>query len=120
MDYEFIKMMIQIVIFLPFILFLVYVSLRFGGGKVQSIQNGKYIKVLEKVNVSKEGNIILVKIGEEYHIMTSTNKEIKEIAVLSKEEALKYEVDKKLSDDQFKEYRKKFKRRIKKGRFKDE
>jgi len=40
--------------------------------------------------------------------------------VLSKEEALKYEVDKKLSDNQFKEYRKKFKRRIKKGRFKNE
>lgn len=120
MDYEFIKMMIQIVIFLPFILFLIYLSLKVGGGKVQSLQNGKYIKVLEKINVSKEGNIILVKIGQEYHIMTSTNNEIKEISVLSKEESLKYEMDKKLSDQEFKVYKDKLKRLIKKGRFKDE
>ncbi|WP_032121961.1 flagellar biosynthetic protein FliO [Clostridium amazonitimonense] len=120
MDSEFLKMIIQIVIFLPFVLFLIYLSLKLSGGKFQSFQKGKYIKVLERVNVSKDSSIMLIKIGEEYHIMSSTNNGINEIRALTKEEALKYEVDKEASKQGFKDYKEDLKRLIKKGRFKDE
>ncbi len=69
-------------------LLLLYLSLKLGGEK---LQNGKYIKVLERVPLSKENFVCVVKIGEKAYIMTSTPHSIEKITELSKDDTEKIE-----------------------------
>lgn len=94
MDLQFLWMFLKIIIFLPFILLLVYISMKYGGNKLQNIQNGKYIKILERTNVSKTNSLFVVKLGEKAYVMASTNREMKIISELSEEEVIKLENNK--------------------------
>ncbi|AYD40675.1 flagellar biosynthetic protein FliO [Clostridium fermenticellae] len=94
MDLQFLWMLLKIIIFLPFILLLIYISLKFGGNKLQSMQNGKYIKILERTNVSKTNSLLVVRLGEKIYVMSSTNNEIKIVSELNEEEVLRLEDEK--------------------------
>ena len=86
MDLQLWWMFLKIIIFLPFILILIYISMKYGGSKLQDIQNGKYIKVLERTPISKENSLLVVIIGQKGYVIASTNGKIEIISELSKEE----------------------------------
>ncbi|AJD29986.1 flagellar biosynthetic protein FliO [Clostridium sporogenes] len=88
MDMEFIGMIFKTIFTLALVLLLLYLSLKLGGEK---LQNGKYIKVLERVPLSKENFVCVVKIGEKAYIMTSTPHSIEKITELSKDDTEKIE-----------------------------
>lgn len=94
MDVQFWWMFLKIVIFLPFILILIYISMKYGGSKLQNIQNGKYIKILERASISKENSLLVVKIGQKGYVMASTNRKIEIITELSQEEIIEIEASK--------------------------
>lgn len=94
MDLQFWWMLFKIIIFLPFILMLIYISMKFGGSKLQNIQNGKYIKILERAPISKENSLLVVKIGQKGYVMTSTNGKIEIISELSQKEIIEVEASK--------------------------
>lgn len=71
MDKEFLQMLLNIIFVLPFILLLIYISLKYGGNKLQSIQNGRFIKVIERVPLTKDSSIVVVKIGDKAFVMSS-------------------------------------------------
>lgn len=112
-DYNFWIMILKIVIFLPFILLLFYLSIKFGNNKLQNIQNGRYIKILEKVPISKENSIIIVKIGEKGYVLTSCTGKVETLLELSYEEIKKIETSNKIPQyANFKEfYQKVFKKK---------
>lgn len=120
MDYQFLKMILQIVIFLPFIIFLIYLSLKYGGTKFQSMQNGKYIKVLERVSISKDISILLVKLGDKIYVMSSSASGIKELKELDEEEITKFNNIKEETIPQYENVKEMLQKLIKKGRSKDE
>lgn len=91
MELQFLWMILKIAIFLPFILLLIYTSVKFGGSKLQDIQNGRYIKVLERTPISKENSILVIKIGEKGYVMASTNGKLEILSELEKEEVSKVE-----------------------------
>lgn len=91
MDLQFWWMLLKILIFLPFILFLIYASMRIGGNKLQNIQNVRYIKVLERAAISKENSLVVVKIGDKGYVMASTNGKLEIISELDREEIVKIE-----------------------------
>lgn len=91
MNIEFIVMIFKAIFALALVLLLLYLSLKLGGGKLQNFQNGRYIKVLERVPLSKENFVCVVKIGEKAYIMTSTPHSVEKIIELSKEETEKIE-----------------------------
>ncbi|EJP6470923.1 flagellar biosynthetic protein FliO [Clostridium sporogenes] len=91
MDIEFIGMIFKAIFALALVLLLLYLSLKLGGEKLQKFQNGKYIKVLERVPLSKENFVCVVKIGKKAYIMTSTPHSIEKITELSEEETKKIE-----------------------------
>ncbi|MDW8799652.1 flagellar biosynthetic protein FliO [Clostridium sp. A1-XYC3] len=91
MDLQFWWMLLKILIFLPFILLLIYTSMKFGGNKLQNMQNGRYIKVIERATISKENSLVVVKIGDKGYVMASTNGKLEIISELSKEEIVKIE-----------------------------
>lgn len=91
MDLQFLWMLLKIIMFLPFILLLIYISIKYGGNKLQDMQNGKYIKVLERAAISKENSLLVVKIGEKGYIMSSTSGKIEVVSELDEEEILNIE-----------------------------
>ncbi len=60
MDMEFIGIIFKTIFALALVLLLLYLSLKLGGEKLQKFQNGKYIKVLERVPLSKENFVCVV------------------------------------------------------------
>jgi flagellar protein FliO/FliZ len=91
MDGQIWLMLIKIVIFLPFVLLLIYISARFGGSKLQSLQNGKYIKVLERVPLTKDSSLVVTKIGEKGYVLSSSSGKVEILTQISNEELLKVE-----------------------------
>lgn len=98
LDLQFGLMIFKTVIALLFILMLIYVSMKYGGNKLQDIQKGKYIKILERAPISKENSLLVVKIGQKTYVMTSTNGKMEIISELSQEEILELEASKALPE----------------------
>lgn len=94
MDLQFGWMLLKVIVSLLFILLLIYISMKYGGNKLQDIQKGRYIKVLERTPISKENTLLVVKIGTSGFVMASTNGKIEIISQLTKEEIEKIEVSK--------------------------
>jgi flagellar protein FliO/FliZ len=114
MDLEFWTLLFKIIIFLPFILLILYLSLKYGGNKLQKLQNGRYMKVLDRIALSKENSIVVVKIGEKAYTISSGPKGINILFELPQEEISKIENIKELPQyDDMKELFKKL--RMKKG-----
>ncbi len=98
MDYNFWIMLLKIVVFLPLILLLFFITLKYGGNKLQGIQNGRFIKVLERVSLSKENSLIAVKIGEKGYVLTSAAGKVDTLLELSEEELTKLEASKEIPE----------------------
>lgn len=91
MDTSTFYMILQLVLVLPFIIFLIYLSLKFGGSKLQQLQNGRYIKILERVPLSKENSLIVTKIGQKGYVVSSTDGKIEILLELEADELKRLE-----------------------------
>lgn len=91
-------MVLQLLLVLPFILFLVYFSLKFGGSKLQNMQNGNFIKIIEKVALTKESYIMLIKLGDKGYVMSTTKEKNEILYELSVEELALIESKKALPE----------------------
>ena len=94
MDKSISMMILQLVGTLVFILGLIYLSLKYGGTKLQGMQNGRYIKIIERVPVTKDNCLLVVKMGEKAYVITSTVGKIDILKELNEDEQLKLQ-DKK-------------------------
>lgn len=110
MDLDFWTLLFKIIIFLPFTLLLLYISLKYGGNKLQKLQNGRYMKVLDRVALSKENSIIVVKIGEKAYAVSSSLKGINILFELPKEEISSIESIKEIP--QYEDMKELFKKHI--------
>lgn len=96
MDSSFWFMLLKILVFLPLVLMIFYISVKFGGNKLQLLQNGRFIKVLERVALSKENSLLVVKIGQKGYILTSSNGKIEKLMELEESELANIETTKEL------------------------
>lgn len=117
-DKEFLVLIFKIIIFLPFILFMLYLSLKYGGTKLRKFQNGRYMKVLDRISLSKENSIAIVKIGDKAYAISSSLKDIKILFELPSEEIIKIESIKELP--QYEDMKDLFKKHILKKETKEE
>ena len=85
---------IRIVVSLIFILGLIYLSFIYGGGKLQSMQNKRHIKVLERVPLSKDNALLVVKMGEKGFVVSSAQGKVEVINEVQAEDLQKLESDK--------------------------
>lgn len=93
-DYQFIVTVLKILIFLPFILLLIYTSLKIGGDKLQNIQNGRYMRILDRLPLSKDNAVLAVKIGDKGYILSSSNGKVEMLFPLEEDELKKLESSK--------------------------
>lgn len=83
--------LMKLIIALPLVLILAYVSMKYASRQVNKLSDGKYIRLLETVGVSGKSSVSLVKIGGEYHVLGVTDGGIATIKILSETESLEYE-----------------------------
>lgn len=79
-------MFLQILVFLPFVLLLIYLSLKIGGTKFQSLQNNKFIKIYERTAVSKDNSLIIAQIGKKGYVLASCHGRLEILRELEDEE----------------------------------
>lgn len=90
-------MIVQLVVTLIFILGLIYLSLKYGGTKLQNIQNGRYIKIIERVPVTKDNCLLVVKMGDKGYVITSAGGKIDILKELNEDELLKLQDTKSIT-----------------------
>lgn len=73
MDNQAIKLVLNLMIALPVIILLIYVVVKVGGSKLQNMQKSRFIKIIERVPVSKESCILVAKIGNRGYVMSSSS-----------------------------------------------
>lgn len=103
MDFNFFGMFVQLILALGVTLGLMFLTFKFMGKKVDSFNNGKYIKVIERVQVSKENTILVVKIGKRGYVMTSSTGNMSKLSELSEEEINLIEEEKKKAAEEITE-----------------
>lgn len=89
-------MVIRFIIFFPAIILLIYVLLKYGGGRLQGMQNGRYIKVLEKTPLSKETSLMVIKLGSKAYVVSSTVSKTEILMEISNEDLNAIEEEKKI------------------------
>lgn len=94
MDFGILKMFMQLLVALGITLGIMFLSYKILGTKVESINNNKYVKVIERTQVTKDNAILVVKIGKKGYVMSSTGSSMEKLAELSEEEIQEIE-DKK-------------------------
>lgn len=97
-------MIVQLILALGVTLGLIFLSFKLANSKFNVINNNKYIKVIERVQVTKDNSILIVKIGEKGYIMTSTAGHMEKLSELSREEIDNIEEDKKKASQEMAEY----------------
>lgn len=95
MDFEFFYMIFKLVFALIVVIGLLFIVAKTSFGKINSINDKKYIKVLERVQISKDTYICIVKIGKKAHVITISSGGMEKIQELSPEEVFEVEKAKK-------------------------
>ncbi|KRQ87047.1 hypothetical protein ABG79_01240 [Caloramator mitchellensis] len=85
MERNFIVGFIKIIILLPAVLLLIYISFKYGGKYLSNMNNGRLIKVYERVPLSQSSFISVVTIAGKPYIVSNTNNEIKILLELDEE-----------------------------------
>lgn len=91
-------LIVKLVVALMIILPLIYMSLKFGGNKFQKLQNGTFMKVLERLSISKENSLLVIKIGEKGYIFSSTGGKMEIVMELTEEQISSIEESKKIKE----------------------
>jgi flagellar protein FliO/FliZ len=87
---------VRVIFALLIILPLIYLSLKYGGNKLQGMNNGNFMKMLERLQVSKENSLLVIKIGNKGYVFSSTGDKIEIVMELSDDEISDIEESKKI------------------------
>ena len=79
---------VNLIIFLPIIIVLVIASMRLTKINSDKINTQTDIKILERINLSKDTSIFILEIGDEGYVLASSPSKIEKIKKLSKEDII--------------------------------
>lgn len=97
-DGQYIFILIKIIIFLPIILFLIYIFTKYGGSSLQKIQKGRYMSVLDRLPISKDNALLIVKIGDKVYLISSAQGKVEVIEELNYKEIQKIEKTREIKE----------------------
>ncbi len=110
----FFQLCLKLFVSLSIVLLLMILTFKVFGNKVVQINNNRYIKVMEKIQISKDSCIILIKAGEKGYIIGSSSGNIQKIDEVSLEEIKELELQKAQFQYNINEYNGSFINMIKK------
>ena len=103
MNFELLAMLVKLILALGVTLGLMFLSFKLAGTKLSAFNNNKYVKVIDRVQVTKENFILIVKVGKKGYVMTSTAGHMEKLSELSEEEINIIEEDKKKAAEEISE-----------------
>ncbi|AJA47896.1 flagellar biosynthesis protein FliZ [Clostridium pasteurianum DSM 525 = ATCC 6013] len=106
-------MILKLVAALLVILPLIYISIKYGGNRLQNMQNGNYMKILERLTLTKENSLLIIKIGEKAYVFSSSGSKLEILMELEPEELKKIQESKKVTQyKDFNEFYRNFKGKL--------
>lgn len=82
MGNEFISAILRLAIFLPLVILLAYVSLKYGLGRVQRNSVSSHMQVVDRVPLGPKASLLVVKVAEEYFLLAVSEQKIQLIKEL--------------------------------------
>lgn len=79
---------VNLIIFVPLIICLIILSMKLTKINSDRINKHKYIRLLERINLSKEISIFVLEIGDEGYVLALSPSKIEKLKILSKEEII--------------------------------
>jgi len=77
---------INLIIFIPITVILIVASIKLSKLNSDNINKHKYVKVLERTNLSKDTSIFVLEIGDEGCVLASSPSKIEKLKELNKED----------------------------------
>lgn len=96
---DFIFLLFKLIFALAIVLGLMYISFKLSNNKISQFNEGKYIKVLERNQISKDTAIVVVKIGKKGYVLSTSNNSTNKIDELSEEETFLLEEEKRIEKE---------------------
>lgn len=87
-------MIIKLIVSLIVILGLIFILFKLSNNKINNINEGKYINIIDRVQIAKDSYILIVKIGKRGYIMSSSGGKMEKLEELSQEEIINIQQEK--------------------------
>ncbi len=87
--------LINLSIFVPFIIILIVVSIKLSKPNFEGMGIYKYTQIIERTNLNKDTNVFVLKIGNEGCVLVSSSSQVEKIKDISKQEMQEIEYNKK-------------------------
>lgn len=91
---EFFIMILKLIASLIIILGLIFILFKLSNKKINDINDGKYINVIDRVQIGKDSHILIVKIGKKGYVMSSSAGRTEKLEELSEEEMFNIQSEK--------------------------
>lgn len=86
MDNTLIEYIINIIVIVPIIVCLIVISMKLSRKSIEELHIGGYSKVIEKINMTKDTALYVIRTGETGYVLVSSSNHTEIIKELSKEE----------------------------------
>ena len=86
MNNTFLEFIINLIVLVPVVVLLIFISLRLSKKSLIKIGSGSYVKVLEKINLSKDICLYVIKSGNTGCIIVTSNNNTQVIKNLNEDE----------------------------------
>lgn len=86
MDMDFFMLLFKMIVALVITLGLMFLTFKVMGTKVNNINDGKYVKIIERVQVGKESSILVIKVGKKGYVLTNTSEHMEKLSELTEDE----------------------------------
>ena len=97
MDFAF--LIIKLLFALLVVFSLMYLAFKLSGDKINRMNEGKYIKVLERTQISRDSSIAVVKVGKKGYILSTSSNKVEKLDELSEEEIFLLEENKRIEKE---------------------
>ncbi|WP_315077758.1 flagellar biosynthetic protein FliO [uncultured Clostridium sp.] len=94
MEFSFFKMILNLIMSLLVVFSLMFLTFKILGSKVKEVNDNKYVKVIDRTQITKENSIVVIKVGNKGYLLTNTQTGMEKLEDLSEEEINKIEEDK--------------------------
>ncbi len=95
MEFSFFKMILNLIMSLLVVFSLMFLMFKILGSKVKAVNDNKYVKVIDRTQITKENSIIVIKVGNKGYLLTNTQTGMEKLEYLSEEEINKIEEEKR-------------------------
>ena len=83
MEFSFFKMILNLIMSLLVVFSLMFLTFKILGSKVKAVNDNKYVKVIDRTQITKENSIVVVKVVNKGYLLTNTQTGMEKLEDLS-------------------------------------